>query len=367
MGVYRDGAGQPFVLPSVHQAELNIIAKGLNKEYAGIQGEQEFCSEAAKLALGAKSHTIQKGLNVTFQGISGTGSLRLGADFIARHFPSHRKIYLSKPSWSNHAPVFKAAGLQVGRYRYYSPTSCGLDYSGLIHDIGFIPEGSVILLHACAHNPTGVDPSLEQWRAISRVIRRRNLLPFFDMAYQGVASGDTDRDAAALRLFLEDGHQVMVAQSFAKNMGLYGERAGALTITCASREEVERVDSQLKILVRPSYSNPPRHGARIAAEVLTNPRLREQWLVDMRDMAGRIIAIRQALREGLEREGSSHSWSHITDQIGIFCFTGLRPDQAEALAREHAVYMSKDGRISMAGVNYSNVDHLALAIHQVTK
>jgi len=367
VGAYRDDAGQPFVLPSVLKAEDNIIAKRLNKEYAPIGGEADFCAEAAKLAFGNDSPVIKEGLNVTMQGISGTGSLRIGGEFISKHFPLNRTIYLPKPSWGNHTPIFKHAGFNVAGYTYYDSATCGLDFAGAMQDISNIPEGSVILLHACAHNPTGVDPTLEQWKEMSAVIKKRNLLPFFDMAYQGFASGNVDKDAAALRLFVDEGHTVLLAQSFAKNMGLYGERAGAFTVCCSSQEEAARVESQVKIIVRPLYSNPPRHGARIAAEVLTNPELRTEWLGDVKVMADRIIGMRTALQDGLAKEGSSHNWQHITDQIGMFCFTGMTQDQVAKIISDHSVYLTKDGRISMAGVTSGNVGHLAKAMHDVTK
>jgi len=367
VGAYRDDAGQPFVLPSVLKAEQNIMDKKLNKEYAPIGGEPEFCKEAAKLAFGDSSPVITEGRNVTVQGISGTGSLRIGAEFISKHFPLNRTIYLPKPSWGNHTPIFKHAGFNVGGYTYYDAKTCGLDFAGAMADISAIPEGSVIMLHACAHNPTGVDPNPEQWKEMSTIIKVRNLLPFFDMAYQGFASGDVDRDAFALRQFIDDGHTVLLSQSFAKNMGLYGERAGAFTVVCSSSEEAARVESQVKIIVRPMYSNPPRHGARIAAELLTNAELRAEWLVDVKGMADRIITMRTQLRDGLAKEGSSHNWQHITDQIGMFCFTGMTPDQVANITKKHSVYLTKDGRISMAGISSKNVGYLAAAMHDVTK
>jgi len=304
---------------------------------------------------------------VTVQGISGTGSLRIGAEYVAKWWPGNRTIYLPKPSWGNHTPIFKFAGVNVAGYTYYDPATCGLNFEGAMADISAIPEGSMILLHACAHNPTGVDPSPEQWKEMSAVIKARKLLPYFDMAYQGFASGDVDRDAFAVRLFIEDGHDVLLAQSFAKNMGLYGERAGAFTVVCADKEEAARVESQIKIIVRPLYSNPPRHGARIAAEVMTNPELRAEWLVDVKTMADRIITMRTQLREGLANNGSSRNWQHITDQIGMFCFTGMTPEQVAAITKDYSVYLTKDGRISMAGISSKNVGYLAEAMHAVTK
>jgi len=367
VGAYRDDNGQPFVLPSVHQAESNIFNASLNKEYAPIGGEGDFCKESAKLAFGEDSVVVKDGLNVTIQGISGTGSLRVGAAFLQKCFPGNKTVYLPKPSWGNHTPIVKHAGMDVGAYSYYDPATCGLDFAGAVADIKKIPEGSIIMLHACAHNPTGVDPTPEQWKELSHVVKEKKLLPFFDMAYQGFASGSVDDDAFAVRQFIADGHRILLSQSYSKNMGLYGERTGAFTVVCKDKEEAARVESQIKIIVRPLYSNPPRHGARIVTEILTNQQIRANWLVDVKTMADRIISMRTKLKEGLAREGSSHNWQHITDQIGMFCFTGMTPEQVAKITKDHSVYLTKDGRISVAGISSKNVDYLAHAMHDVTK
>jgi len=367
VGAYRDDNGQPFVLPSVQKAESSIMAKALNKEYAPIGGEADFCRESAKLAFGDDSAVVRDGLNVTIQGISGTGSLRVGTAFLSKWFPGNKVVYLPKPSWGNHTPIIKHSGMEVGGYSYYDASTCGLDFAGAMADISKIPEGSIIMLHACAHNPTGVDPNPEQWKELSNVIKARKLLPFFDMAYQGFASGDVDQDAFAVRQFIDDGHMVLLSQSYSKNMGLYGERTGAFTIVCKDKEEAARVESQVKIIVRPLYSNPPRHGARIVTEILTTPDLRSEWLVDVKTMADRIIAMRNQLKDGLAKEGSSRNWQHITDQIGMFCFTGMTPQQVEKITKDFSVYLTKDGRISVAGISSSNVGYLAHAMHSVTK
>lgn len=207
----------------------------------------------------------------------------------------------------------------------------------------------------------------EQWKEISKVMKQRKLFPYFDMAYQGFATGDIARDAGALRMFIDDGHLVALSQSFAKNMGLYGERVGAFTMVCSSKEEAARVMSQLKIIIRPMYSNPPVHGARIASTILHDKSLRAQWLVDVKGMADRIIGMRTKLKDGLKKEGSSRNWDHITDQIGMFCYTGMNSEQVERITKEFSVYLTKDGRISVAGVSSKNVDYLAHAMHQVTK
>lgn len=222
-------------------------------------------------------------------------------------------------------------------------------------------------MHACAHNPTGVDPSQEQWKELSQLIKAKGHLPFFDMAYQGFASGNPDKDAFAVRHFVEEGHVMLVAQSYAKNFGLYGERIGALSVVCRDAEERSRVESQLKIVIRPMYSNPPIHGARLVSTILMDASLNSLWLSEVELMANRIISMRDALRSELGRLGSSHDWKHVTDQIGMFCYTGLKPEQVEQLTKEHHVYLTRDGRISIAGITATNVSYLASAIHAVTK
>ncbi|KZF19953.1 aspartate aminotransferase [Xylona heveae TC161] len=366
VGAYRDDSGKPYVLPSVRAAEKKIIESNLDKEYAGITGVPSFTKAAALLAYGPNSTAISEDRIAITQSISGTGALRIGGAFFERFFPGSKTIYIPTPSWANHNAVFKDSGLQVEKYRYYNQTTIGLDFEGMISDIKDAPKGSIILLHACAHNPTGIDPTEAQWRKISKVVMERGHYPFFDMAYQGFASGDTDRDAFAVRQFIKDGHSIALAQSFAKNMGLYGERAGAFSIVCESAEEKERIDSQIKILVRPLYSNPPIHGARIAASILNDPKLNRQWLGEVKGMADRIISMRALLKSNLEDLGSKHDWSHITSQIGMFAYTGLKPDQMDKLAKEHSVYATKDGRISVAGITTDNVRRLADSIFKVT-
>lgn len=367
VGAYRDDNGKPFVLPSVRKAEELLISQKLDKEYLPISGNAEFCKKAIELALGEDSPAIANGLNVTVQSISGTGALRIGSAFHAKHFPGPKVVWLPKPTWGNHIPIFKHVNMDVKEYRYYDPKTCGFDFTGALEDISNIPEGSLIMLHACAHNPTGVDPKREQWNELSQLIKKKKLFPFFDMAYQGFASGDVANDAYAVRKFLSDGHTICLSQSFAKNMGLYGERAGCFTIVCNDKDEAARVMSQVKILIRPMYSNPPLHGSRIVATILGNPELHAIWLKDVKGMADRIITMRRKLQDNLAKEGSVRDWTHITEQIGMFCFTGMTPVQVEKLTKDHSVYLTKDGRISVAGIASSNVEYLAHAMHQVTK
>nr|XP_039257561.1 aspartate aminotransferase, mitochondrial-like [Styela clava] len=365
-GAYRDDAGKPYVLPSVRKAEEKIVGQKLDKEYLGITGLPAFFKAAADLAFLPDSDVIKEKRNVTVQTISGTGSLRVGANFLAKYLDA-KTVWLPTPSWGNHTPIFKHAGLDVKAYRYYDSETCGFDSAGALEDLSKIPENNIVLFHACAHNPTGVDPSFEDWQKMAEICKQRNLLPYFDMAYQGFASGDTDRDAKAMRYFVSEGHNILLSQSFAKNMGLYGERVGAFTIVCADEEEAKRVESQVKIIIRPMYSNPPLHGARIASTIMGDADLRAQWLLEVKSMADRIISMRTQLANNLKKEGSTHNWQHITDQIGMFCFTGLKPEQVEKLTNDFSVYLTKDGRISVAGVSSANVEYLAHAMHQVTK
>ncbi|KAJ1722526.1 aspartate transaminase aat1 [Coemansia erecta] len=369
VGAYRDDGGKPFVLSSVRKAEAAILARRHDKEYLPITGLPAFTKAAGELAYGDASPALGR-LAVT-QSISGTGALRIGGAFLQRFYTSQQQqptVYLPDPTWGNHGAVFRDSGLAVAKYRYFDAATNGLNLAAMLEDLRAIPRGSIVLLHACAHNPTGVDPTAAQWAEIRTVMAERGHLAFFDMAYQGFASGDADRDAAALRSFVAGGDiPVVLSQSFAKNMGLYAERVGTFSVVAGDAAERDRLLSQIKILVRPLYSNPPVYGARIAAEVLNSPELRAEWLGEVSMMAGRIIDMRRALRARLEALGSKLSWSHITDQIGMFCYTGLKPEQVDRIARDFHVYMTRDGRISIAGISSSNVNYLADSIHAVTK
>lgn len=368
VGAYRDERGKPYVLPSVREADKRIADAGLDKEYLPITGLGDYQKRAAQLAYGQDSKPLKEGRVATAQSISGTGALRIAAEFLARLYPHSKDIYLPTPSWGNHRPIFQNAGLSVKQYAYYDKKTVGLDLEGMLRDLRSAPSKSIVLLHACAHNPTGVDPTAEQWKQIAEVVREKELFPLFDMAYQGFASGDADRDAFAVRYFVEQGHQIGLCQSFAKNMGLYGERCGLFSLVTADADEKARVDSQLKITIRPMYSNPPVHGARIANMVLSDEKLYPQWLQEVKGMADRINSMRATLKNLLyEKYGSKHSWEHITNQIGMFAYLGITPEQVNKLVNEHHVYLTQDGRISVAGITDENVDHLAKSLHEVTK
>lgn len=367
VGAYRTEEGKPYVLKVVRETEQRLINDlSRNKEYLPINGIPKFNQLSAKLILGEDSPAIREKRVCTAQCLSGTGSLRVGAEFLAKHY-SQGTIYIPTPTWGNHPKVFGLGGLAVKSYRYYDPRTRGLDYEGMLEDLRSAPSGVLVLLHACAHNPTGVDPTPEQWEGIRKVIRRKNMMPFFDSAYQGFASGNLDADAFAVRSFVADGGECLVAQSYAKNMGLYGERVGALSIVCRSEVVATHVESQLKLVVRPMYSNPPIHGATIVATILGDRNLFTEWTVELKNMADRIIHMRQLLYEALKARGTAGDWSHIIKQIGMFTFTGLNKDQVTFMTKEYHIYMTSDGRISMAGLSSETVPHLADAIHAAVK
>jgi len=367
VGAYRDDDGKPYILPSVIAAEERLLAQKVNHEYAGIAGIAAFTQLSLEFGYGKDSAALAAGRIAAVQTLSGTGSLRLAGMFYERFLGAGTPMYLPDPTWGNHIPIFKQSGLDVRTYKYYDPDTVSVDFQGMLADVAAAPTGSIFLFHSCAHNPTGIDLSIEQWGELSKAVKAAGHHVLMDNAYQGFASGNAEQDAASLRLFVEDGHDLMLCQSYAKNFGLYGERIGALSAVCADPDEAKRVESQLKILIRPLYSNPPIHGALIVKEILSDPALRAQWDDECRGMADRIIEMRALLRSAIEAQGGSRSWNHITDQIGMFCYSGLTADQVKTLQDDYHVYMTNDGRISMAGVNSKNVEYIAEAIGAVTK
>lgn len=363
VGAYRCEEGKPYVPRVVQEAErrlLNDLSR--NKEYLPITGNPHFTQLSAKLIFGEDSPALNEKRVCTVQCLSGTGSIRVGAEFLAKHY-GHKSVYIPIPTWGNHPTVFTVVGFEVKSYTYYDPSTKGLDYEGLLRDLNSAPSGVIVLLHACAHNPTGVDPTPDQWKGIQRVIRGKNMLPFFDCAYQGFASGNLDSDAYAVRLFAGDGGECFVAQSYAKNMGLYGERVGALSMVCKSESIAKCVESQVKLIIRPMYSTPPIHGAAVAATVLGDRELFNEWKDDLQGMADRIIHMRQLLYEALKAHGTPGDWSHIIKQIGMFTFTGLSKEQVSFITAKFHIYITFDGRISMAGLSVKTVPYLAEAMH----
>jgi aspartate aminotransferase len=308
------------------------------------------------------------------QTISGTGAVHLGGLFLSKFYNKvhpNAEVYLSNPTWANHHQIFTNVGLKLKNYPYFHPTTRALDVDGMLSTLDSAPEYSIILLHPCAHNPTGVDPTVDQWKQVAEIMKRRKQFPFFDCAYQGFASGDLAKDNWAIRYFVEQGFELVIAQSFAKNFGLYGERAGAFHFVAApaadAKERTTRVNSQLAILQRSEISNPPAYGARIASLVLNDKELFAEWEANLRTMSGRIIDMRKALRGKLEKLGTPGKWNHITDQIGMFSFTGLNEKQVAKLRSDGHIYMTKNGRISMAGLNTNNIDYVATQIDKAVR
>lgn len=301
--------------------------------------------------------------------------MHLGALFLSRFYkPSNadaKAVYVSNPTWANHNQIFSNVHLPMKTYPYFSAKTKALDFEGMMSAIESAPEGSVVLFHACAHNPTGVDATQEQWKKTAEVMKRRSHFPFFDCAYQGFASGDLNKDAWAVRYFVEQGFELLVAQSYAKNFGLYGERAGCFHFVTGpgpnAKDTATRVGSQLAILQRSEISNPPAYGARIASLVLNDDNLFAEWEANLREMSGRIISMRQALKSKLDEMQTPGNWDHIVNQIGMFSFTGLNEKQVLKLRDDAHIYMTKNGRISMAGLNTRNVDYFAKAVDKVVR
>ncbi|KAI1936048.1 Aspartate aminotransferase, cytoplasmic [Ophidiomyces ophidiicola] len=386
IGAYRDDNAQPWVLPVVRKAEELIRSNpAANHEYLPIAGLPELGPATQKLIFGADSpvladkrmrHADRDALALqvaTLQTISGTGAIHLGGLFLSRFYPADPKptVLLSNPTWANHRQIFTNVHLPVASYPYFFPSTKGLDLDGMLAALRAAPDRSVVVLHTCAHNPTGVDPTQDQWQQIAVAMREKNHFPFFDTAYQGFASGDLARDAWPIRYFAAQGFELCVAESFAKNFGLYGERAGAFHFVCApsdtAADAAAAIASQLTVLQRCEISNPPAYGARIASMVLNDPELFAQWEQDLHTMSGRIIEMRRGLRERLEQKRTPGTWEHITEQIGMFSFTGLSEEQVKILREKWHVYMTKNGRISMAGLNSHNIDYFAEAVDSVVR
>ncbi|KAF8334277.1 aspartate aminotransferase [Cantharellus anzutake] len=371
VGAYRDDDNKPWVLPVVKKAtEILLNDPSLDHEYLPITGLPEFTSAAAKLILGASSPAIAEGRVTSVQTISGTGANHLGALFLSRFYQWNGEaiIGLSSPTWANHHAIFKNVGIKPIDYPYYDPRTIGLDFEGFLSALRNAVPRSVFLLHACAHNPTGVDPTEKQWETIADVFLEKGHYAFFDCAYQGFASGDLDRDAVAVRYFVQRKVPLLVCQSFAKNAGLYGERVGALHVVAASPDEAARVKSQLSVLQRSEISNPPSHGARIVSLILNNPDLFEEWKRDIKTMAHRIINMRHELHGLLTQEFKTPgNWDHIISQIGMFSFTGLNVVQSTALVEKARIYLTSNGRISMAGLNSKNIRYFAESLDKAVR
>jgi aspartate aminotransferase len=365
IGAYRTEEGKPWPLPSVLEAQLKVCQDpSEDKEYVPIDGKPEFKKPVQQLIF--SDAAIATGTIATTQSISGTGSLALIGQFLC-NFMNCKLMHVSNPTWGNHNAIFKRCGIETKPYTYYKPATRGFDFDGMIADMKKMNKGEAILLHACAQNPTGVDPSEDQWKTIVETVREKGLIAVLDNAYQGYASGDLAKDGFSMTLFEKSGLEFLISQSFAKNFGLYGERIGYTHVKCSTKEAASAVLSQLKILIRQAYSSPPRHGAALVNGVLTDPVLKAKWLAELKFMSDRILQMRAALRSAIEAKGTPGTWNHITDQIGMFSYTGLDKAQVARMVDEFHIYMTADGRISVAGLNPGNVDYVAQCVDSVVR
>lgn len=372
VGAYRTEDGKPYVLNVVREAEeelLKELGTGNNKEYSTIDGPPELKKYTRDLAFGADAACVAEDRVASVQALSGTGALRVVAEFVREHLPpAAHEIWVSDPTWGNHPTIFAKAGVTPKKYPYWDESSRGLNFDGMINALtNQATPGAMVLLHACAHNPTGVDPTQEQWKQIAAVMQEKKLIPLMDNAYQGYASGDLEKDAWATRYFMQTGMEMFVCQSFAKNLGLYGERIGMVHVVCASAEQQRAVTSQLKMVIRPMYSSPPKHGALLVAKILGDAERFGRWKMELKSMADRVLEVRDVLRKGLEAKETPGTWNHITDQIGMFSFTGLKPAECERLISVHHIYLLKSGRISLAGLNKANVQYMIDSMDEVIR
>ncbi len=365
IGIYFDEEGRLPVMQAVEQAEAALLSDMGPRPYLPMAGIAAYRQAVQALVFGEDCAARAEGRIATLQTLGGSGALRVGADFLKRYFPT-AEMWISDPSWENHRVVFERAGFKVNSYPYYDAETGGLKFDAMLAAIEAIPQGGIVLLHACCHNPTGVDLNVDQWRQVIGVLKARKLLPFVDMAYQGFGSG-LDDDAFAVRELARQNVPCLVANSFSKNFSLYGERCGGLSVVCQSADEASRVLGQLTGAVRANYSNPPTHGARVVARVLTTPELRKSWEAELAAMCQRIASMRQAIHDQLRAHVSGEKLSRYITQRGMFTYTGLTADQVDRLKNEHGVYVLRSGRMCVAGLNERNVGVVAHAIGQVLK
>jgi aromatic-amino-acid transaminase len=364
VGVYNDDSGKLPLLECVKQVEREMSAKAAARNYLPIDGIAAYDKAAQGLVFGPDSELIRNGRIVTIQALGGTGALKIAADFIRRVAPQ-AKVWISDPSWENHRALFEAAGFAVETYRYYDADTHGLDFAGMVAAIDTIPTGDVIVLHACCHNPTGVDPTDEQWTTILERVRAKGLVPILDLAYQGFGDG-IDADASVVRRFAGTPGAFFVASSFSKSFSLYGERVGALSIVTVDAQESARVLSQVKRTARTNYSSPPTHGGQIVAAVLSSPELRHVWERELAEMRDRIRAMRRQFVDQLKSR-VDRDFSFVLRQRGMFSYSGLTKQEVHALREKYSVYTIDTGRICVAALNSRNIEYVAGAIADVLK
>lgn len=364
IGSYKNEEGRSLLLPSVRKAETMLIAKEQNKDYLPIEGDARFIKLTSELTFGQAFLNSFHGGFFAAQTPGGTPALRVGAEFLVQEIS--KVIFIPTPTWPNHKPVFTRAGLNVHSYKYYNEHTHRLDFAGMCSDIANMPPGSVLLLHASCHNPTGIDPSFEQWQELSSLIKQQKIIPFFDFAYQGFK--DTlEEDARPVRFFAEQGHEMLVANSYSKNFGLYGERVGSLSVLSHNKEATKKISSQIKQAIRGNYSNPPRYGASIVTEILQTESLKNQWIQELSHMRQRMKEMRHALIQGLQTKANHRDWSFMERQHGFFSFSGLNLEQVKRLIEEFGVYMPANGRLNVAGLNTHNLDYVVEALAHASR
>ncbi len=363
VGVYCNEEGRIPLLRAVVEAETIRVAQHASRGYLPIDGIAAYDHAVQKLLFGADSPLLAAGRVITTQAVGGTGALKIGADFIKQLQPD-AVVAISDPSWENHRALFETAGFPVQNYRYYDAASHDVNRTGMLEDLNALPAGSVVVLHACCHNPTGVDLTPADWANVLEVVKAKQLIPFLDMAYQGFGDG-IDEDAAAVRLFAQSGLSFFVSSSFSKSFSLYGERVGALSIITQSKDESARVLSQVKRVIRTNYSNPPTHGATIVAAVLNNAELRAMWEAELAEMRLRIRGMRLQMVELLAKKAPAHDFSFVARQRGMFSYSGLTVEQVARLRSEFGIYALDTGRICVASLNQNNIEVVTDAIVQV--
>nr|WP_314709903.1 amino acid aminotransferase [uncultured Comamonas sp.] len=363
VGVYFDDNGKLPLLQCVQAAEKAMMDKPTPRGYLPIDGIAAYDNGVKALVFGADSDVVKSGRVSTVQAIGGTGGLKIGADFLKKLNPN-AKVMISNPSWENHRAIFQNAGFEVDNYAYYDAATRSIDFAGMLADLNAAPAGTIVVLHACCHNPTGYDITAAQWDQVIEVVKAKNLVAFLDMAYQGFGHGIAE-DGAVIGKFVAAGLNIFVSTSFSKSFSLYGERVGALSVVANDKEEAARVLSQLKIVIRTNYSNPPTHGGAVVAAVLNNPELRAQWEAELGEMRVRIKAMRQKLVDGLKAAGVTQDMSFITTQIGMFSYSGLSKEQMIRLRSEFGVYGTDTGRMCVAALNSKNIEHVCKSIAAV--
>jgi aspartate/tyrosine/aromatic aminotransferase len=364
VGVYKDEAGKTPILDCVKAAEKILLERESTKSYLPISGDPLYAMEVQKLLFGESSEVITSGRAVTAHAPGGTGALRVGGDLLKKFYPG-AKVWISKPTWANHKGVFKTAGFALVEYVYYDAANRALDFQAMVADLKNIPAGDIVLLHACCHNPSGVDLTADQWQRVAAIGAEKGWIPFLDFAYQGFGEG-IEADRCGIEAFAGTGIDFFIASSFSKNFGLYNERTGALTIVSPTTADAAVAMSHLKTTIRVIYSNPPAHGGLVVATILANPELREQWLLELAAMRNRIKAMRVALVEGLTARGVKGDFSSITSQRGMFSFSGLSDEIVQWLRTNKSIYVVAGGRINLAGLTEANIPYVCDAIAEAT-